>query len=285
MRRGATLLVFLLAGAVAARAADAGGGAVPETVSIPSGTFIAGSDRPEREAAYQLDEQAYGHSRTRQWKWYEDEGERREIETGAYRVTRTPITNDQYLAFVRETGHRVPDVDRVTWKGYGLIHPFERTRRHVWKNGKPPSGRGNHPVVMVSHADARAYAAWLSEKTGLTWRLPSEPEWEKAARGADGRRFPWGNDYNASLLNSHDRGPFDTISVGTYPAGVSPYGLVDAAGQVFEWTATAKGARRYIVKGGSWDDKGCGVCRPAARHSRPQGIKHILIGFRLVAEP
>jgi len=278
-------MLFLLASTIANTTANAGGGAIPETITIPSGPFVTGSDRAERETAYWLDERAYGHSRTWEWKWYEDEGERREVETGAYRITRTPITNDQYFAFVREAGHRAPDVDRKTWKGYGLIHPYERTRRHMWKNGKPPLGRGNHPVVMVSHADARAYAAWLSEKTGLTWRLPSEPEWEKAARGADGRRFPWGNDYDASLLNSHDKGPFDTVGVGTYPAGTSPYGLVDAAGQVFEWTATPKGSGRYIVKGGSWDDKGCGVCRPAARHSRPQGIKHILIGFRLVSDP
>jgi len=285
MKQPAILLILFLTIAVVDTLARAGSGDVPETITIPSGTFYAGSDRAEREAAYRLDERAYGHSRTREWKWYEDEGERRQVETAVFRITRTPITNDQYLAFVREAGHRAPDVDRATWKGYGLIHPYERTRRHAWKNGKPPSGRGDHPVVMVSHADARAYAAWLSRKTGRAWRLPSESEWEKAARGADGRRFPWGREYDASLLNSHDQGPFDTISVGTYPGGVSPYGLVDAAGQVFEWTATPKGAGRYIVKGGSWDDKGCGVCRPAARHSRPQGIKHILIGFRLVSEP
>jgi formylglycine-generating enzyme required for sulfatase activity len=72
--------------------------------------------------------------------------------------------------------------------------------------------------------------------------------------------------------------------VGNFPKGASPFGLLDAAGQVFEWTATAAGAGRYLVKGGSWDDKGCGVCRPAARHARAEGIKHILIGFRLVSE-
>jgi formylglycine-generating enzyme required for sulfatase activity len=72
--------------------------------------------------------------------------------------------------------------------------------------------------------------------------------------------------------------------VGRFAAGASPYGVLDAAGQVFEWTATADGAERFVVKGGSWDDKGCGVCRPAARHSRPQSLKHILIGFRVVRE-
>ncbi len=98
----------------------------------------------------------------------------------------------------------------------------------------------------------------------------------------DGRMFPWGGAFEPGLLNSKGRGPFDTEPVGRHPGGKSPFGLLDAAGQVFEWTATAAGEGRFIVKGGSWDDKGCGVCRTAARHGRPEGLKHILIGFRLV---
>jgi formylglycine-generating enzyme required for sulfatase activity len=116
-------------------------------------------------------------------------------------------------------------------------------------------------VVLVSHADAKAYAAWLSAETGLSWRLPSEREWEKAARGSEGWRFPWGDDWDPDRLNSHDGGPFDTLPVGS-----------------------AAGDLRYIVKGGSWDDSGCGICRPAARHARAATLKHILIGFRLVTE-
>ena len=149
----------------------------------------------------------------------------------------------------------------------------------------PLSGREDHPVVLVSHSDAIAYATWLSRETGQLWRLPSEAEWEKAVRGTDGRRFPWGDAFDPARLNSHDEGPFDTVPVGRIRAGASPYGLLDGAGQVFEWTATPAGPGRHIVKGGSWDDKGCGVCRPAARHGRPDNIKHILIGFRLVREP
>ncbi|MBK18476.1 MAG: hypothetical protein CMM52_06535 [Rhodospirillaceae bacterium] len=256
----------------------------PETVSIPAGPFIRGSDRAEREAAYRLDERAYGHSVTRQRKWYEDERRRTE-ETNAFAITRTTITNRDYARFVGETGHRVPNVDIKTWKSYGLIHPYPRTRRHAWKSGVPPKGRSNHPVVMVSHSDAMAYARWLSKKTGRVWRLPTENEWEKAARGTDGRRFPWGNKFDPKRLNSHDSGPFDTRPVGQYLSGRSPYGLLDGAGQVFEWTASSAGKARYIVKGGSWDDKGCGICRPAARHGRPEYLKHILVGFRLVREP
>ena len=113
---------------------------------------------------------------------------------------------------------------------------------------------------MVSFQDATAYAAWLSRKTGQKWRLPAELEWEKAARGADGRRFPWGDTFDAKLTNSHDAGPFDTLLVEQCPKGASPYGLLDAAGQVFEWTEAVPGKKRAIVKGGSWDDRGCRVC-------------------------
>lgn len=283
-RIGATGLAVILLQPAAA-ALTAGPGADPPVLAVPAGPFVAGSDRAEREAAYRLDELAYGHDVTRRGAWYEGEAERTTRETVAFEIMRTPVTNDQYAAFVAATGHPVPDVNPATWAGYGLIHPYERTRRHAWRDGRPPPGRGDHPVVLVSHADAVAYAAWLSRQTGRRWRLPTEAEWEKAARGADGRRYPWGDAFLADRLNSHDAGPFDTLPVGAFAAGASPYGVLDMAGQVFEWTATPAGSGRYLVKGGSWDDSGCGVCRPAARHGRPADLRHILIGFRLVREP
>jgi formylglycine-generating enzyme required for sulfatase activity len=273
------------AACIPARATSSASIPIPDLVSIPAGPFIVGSDRAEREAAYRLDEAAYHHSRTREGKWYENEPARHSETLPAFEMTRTPITNRQYAAFVAATGHRAPDVDPDTWRGYHLIHPYKRTRRHAWSTGAPPEGRADHPVVLVSHADAVAYADWLSSVTGRRWRLPTEAEWEKAARGTDGRRFPWGDDWDPDKLNSHDRGPFDTVPVGSFPDGASPFGLLDAAGQVYEWTATpAAGANRFVVKGGSWDDSGCGICRPAARHGRPADLKHIIVGFRLVAE-
>lgn len=258
---------------------------VPAVIEVPAGPYIAGSNAAEREAAYRLDERGYGHSVTRKQGWYDDEAPRRRVTLPGFSIAATPITNRQYLAFVAATGHRAPDVDAKTWAGYRLIHPYRRTRKFAWAGGRPPAGRLGHPVVMVSQPDAIAYADWLTRVTKWRWRLPSEREWEKAARGTDGRWFPWGNRFDARLLNSHDGGPFDTRAVGSYPAGASPFGLLDAAGQVFEWTATLQRRGRTIVKGGSWDDRGCGICRPAARHGRPQGIKHILIGFRLIREP
>jgi toxoflavin biosynthesis protein ToxD len=99
------------------------------------------------------------------------------------------------------------------------------------------------------------------------------------------RHLPVGDEWDPALLNSADQGPLDTMPVGSFPDGASPFGMLDAAGQVFEWTASSGGNGRYVVKGGSWSDKGCGVCRPAAGQSRPDGLKHILIGFRLVRAP
>ena len=273
------MCVMLLPGGVAWS-----GDLEPGMISIPAGPFVRGSDRAEREAAYRLDEAAYGHSVTRESRWYESEAVRGTVDTGAYEISVTQITNAQYAHFIDDTGRSAPGVSSETWCNYGLIHPYERTRRHFWRAGKPPQGREDHPVVLVSHDDAVAYAEWLGERTGGQWRLPTETEWEKAARGTDGRRFPWGETYDASRLNSHDAGPFDTLPVGSFRSGDSPFGMIDPAGQVFEWTATSGGKGRYVVKGGSWDDSGCGICRPAARHTRPEYLKHILIGFRLVRE-
>ncbi len=256
----------------------------PSLVTIPAGEFIFGSDQKQREYGYQLDEKAYGHSVTRQQGWYDDEAKLQKVFLPEYQITKTAITNGQYEKFLAETRNRRPWVGADTWAGYKLVHPYSRAQRHNWSGRKAPAGRRNHPVVLVAYKDVLAYADWLSKKTGDTWRLPSEKEWEKAARGTDGRYFPWGDKYDPNLLNSNDKGPFDTMPVGSFDKGASPFGLLDGAGQVFEWTSTPVGKNRHRVKGGSWDDKGCGVCRAAASHSRPDYLKHILVGFRLVRE-
>lgn len=256
----------------------------PETVLIAAGPFLMGSTRAEKNYGYQLDEAAYGHSVTRDQNWYENEAEKKTVTLPAYRISRHLVTNADYAAFIKETGHAAPAVSQETWDSYGLIHPYERTLKFQWKQGAPDPARRDHPVVLIDHMSAVAYADWLSEKTGKSWRLPTAAEWEKAARGTEGAIFPWGNQYDPGKLNSHDAGPFDTLPVGRFESGISPFGLTDVAGQVFEWTATPAGKGRYVVKGGSWDDKGCGVCRAAAWHTRPVDLKHILVGFRVVQE-
>ena len=195
---------------------------IPDVVQIPAGKFIQGSSQEEREYAYSIDEKAYGHDVTRQQKWYAREFPTRQVHVKSYAIGRTPITNAQYANFVKDTGHLAPFVDEETWETYGLIHPYHRVKSYLWHGDKSPKGKENHPVVLVSYKDAQAYVAWLSQKTGQRWRLPHESQWEKAARGDKGNIFPWGNQFQASYLNSHDKGPFKTMPVGSFPQGVKP---------------------------------------------------------------
>lgn len=271
------LAAMTLPGSVRAQSADI---PFPDVAEIPAGWFFQGSDMIERQYAYQIDEQVYGNDISRRNRWYDIEVEKWRIYLPGFFIMKTPVTNDQYAAFIRDTGRAAPDISAEDWESLGLIYGYDATRPFAWKNGKPPRGKGNHPVVLVSWRDAQDYATWLSARTGIKWRIPEEIYWEKAVRGADGIFYPWGNIYDPLQLNSADRGPFDTMPVGQFDAG--PYGLYDGAGQVFEWTATSLQAGYRIVKGGSWDDRGCGVCRPAARHGRPEHMQHILIGFRLM---
>ncbi|MFQ5471060.1 MAG: formylglycine-generating enzyme family protein [Gammaproteobacteria bacterium] len=262
---------------------SAAGEISPGLIAIPAGDFIMGSTAGEREYGYALDEQR-GSDASRYYHWFENEI-RRYMSVEKYYIDRYLVTNSQYQRFVLETGHMTPRVDLDTWKHYGFIHSFDETRRFQWHENGFPSERGHHPVVLVSAQDASSFCHWRGNKNSQTTRLPTEQEWEKAARGVQGNYFPWGNEFDAERLNSMDKGPYDTQEVGMYPNGVSPFGMHDAAGMVFEWTATAcpNNTSASVVKGGSWDDYP-GVTRPAARHCRDNKIKHILIGFRCVVE-
>jgi len=195
----------------------------PKTIVIPAGSFMTGSSPKEKEYAYSIDEKAYGHSVTRNQQWYAGEALPKKIFLREYHIMVTPVTNSAYAQFISETGHPLPQVKEKTWTSYGLIHSFKTTRPYQWTNETPPKSRKNHPVVLVSHDDATLYAKWLSHKTGQTWRLPIEHEWEKAARGTDGRYFPWGNRFEPSKLNSHDLGKFSTTEVGHFPGGGKLY--------------------------------------------------------------
>lgn len=254
-------------------------------ISAPDNRFVFGSSAYERAEAYGIDQQAYDSDITLKQHWYDYEIPRQERHILPFEMSLTPITNFQYAAFLKANPtYPVPHVDAVTWQTYGLQHPFERTKKYQWDviTRTPPLGRENHPVVLVNITDAQAYAHWLSEVTGDVWRLPSEEEWELGGAGAQGLAYPWGQILDADAANTADNGPFDTLPVGSFPHGASPFGLLDMAGQVYEWTKTPGEKGRYTVKGGSWDDRGCGICRTSARHHRPADMKHILIGFRLV---
>src|SRR5262245_61896688 len=119
-------------------------------------------------------------------------------------ISRFAVTQDEYARFVRETGYPAPSIrglPMVTFGGRDALFR-ELAAPYVWEDGKPPAGRGGHPVVPGRDDDTQAYCQWLSEKLGRVVRLPSEAEWEKAARGGlEGQRYPWGSDIDSAQCN------------------------------------------------------------------------------------
>jgi formylglycine-generating enzyme required for sulfatase activity len=173
-----------------------------ELVRIPAGEFLMGSD-PSIDRLARDDEQP-----------------QHPLHLPDYYIGKTPVTNVQYAAFVQMTRHKKPN---------------------HWKKGKIPNGRENHPVVWISWKDAVAFCKWLSQETGQPFRLPTEAEWEKAARGTDGRIYPWDNQWDAKRCNTSESGVGQTTPVDAYPNGASPYGVLDMAGNVWEWALSLWG--------------------------------------------
>ena len=247
-----------------------------QQVYIPAGTFWMGSSRDEREYAYRLD-----RGITRNYGWYEKE-QRKLITTADFCIDRFPTTNAQYRTFIERTRRPAPFISESAYRAQGfLVHPYDKVKAFIWLDGSFPQGKGDHPVVLVSHRDAEEYCAWIGPIAKRNSRLPTESEWEKAARGTSGRYFPWGNEWKPKNLNSGERYK-TTTSVGLFPDGQSPYGVYDMVGNVFEWTGS-QWDKNFVVKGCSWDDLP-GTCRAAMRHGRPPQSKHILIGFRCASD-
>jgi len=180
----------------------------PEMILIPAGEFLMGSD-PKKDK----------HAR-------ENEQPQHTLYLPDYYLAKTPVTNTQYAAFVQATDYRPPQRSEDWAKPYN------------WNGQIPPKGKENHPVVLVSWDDAVAYCHWLAEATGKLYHLPTEAEWEKGARGTDGRIYPWGNEWDAKKCNAYESKKDSTTPVDAYPAGASVYGLLDMAGNVWEWCST-----------------------------------------------
>jgi len=176
-----------------------------------------------------------------------------------------PVTNEDYLSFVEETGHYVPFLDE------------EWAIANCWQDGHYPSGKGRHPVVLVNFEDASEYASWVGK------RLPSDKEWEKASRGIDGRDYPWGEDFIRGNCNTRESGIGTTIKAGQYPNGVSPYSCLDMAGNVWEWTSSEESPDRLIIKGGSFT-RNYLAAQCAYKSAVPISHKGIDIGFRCVRD-
>jgi formylglycine-generating enzyme required for sulfatase activity/tRNA A-37 threonylcarbamoyl transferase component Bud32 len=248
-------------------------------IHIPAGSFTMGSDDPQVKDA--------GHPQHR-------------VALGAYAIARAPVTQREYARFIADN----PD--------YPVPHsPMRFAQPYNWDRRRrtPPKGLEEHPVVLVTWEDARAYCAWLREVTGYPCRLPTEAEWEKAARWDPkaewARRYPWGEalapdeDKTRANVDAHGALRLATSPVGQYsPQGDSPYGLVDMAGNVWEWTGSLYRPYPYdaddgreapdaggerVVRGGAYDE-GPLLARCAWRNGVKPDLRLANIGFRVACD-
>jgi serine/threonine-protein kinase len=238
-------------------------GVTMEFVRVPAGEFLMGSDKAIDKKASQ--------NECPQHKVFLDE----------YLIGKHPVTNLQYQVFVQSTGHQAPP---------------------HWERGQIPRDKEQHPVVYVSWQDAAIFCEWLSQAAGRAARLPTEAEWEKAARGSDGRIFPWGNDLPDKTRCNFGLNVNDTTPVGRYsPMGDSPYSCADMAGNVWEWAADWYDGEYYAsspsrnpsgpasggfraLRGGSWFDFGLNL-RVANRGRLDPSYRYGSIGFRCALSP
>lgn len=218
-----------------------------------------------------------------------DEKPVRQIYLDEFMMGKYPVTNQEFRAFIDDKGYETKDYwTPEGWQWLKKENIFEPYYWHDRKWNGP-----NFSVVAVSWYEAAAYAAWLSKKTGNQYCLPTEAQWEKASRGRDGLVYPWGNTFDKNKCNSFEDELGRTSPVGIFPAGASPYGCLDMAGNVLEWCfdwyeenyykkspsknppGPARGSFR-VLRGGGWN------CRAAYRgYGRPAGRGYD-VGFRVV---
>ncbi len=230
-----------------------------EMILISAGSFLMGTTS---EQIAELSSRFGYHP-----SWLSHEAPQRDITLPDYKIDKYPVTNKQYHEFCQATGHTFPE---------------------HWANAAPQAEIGMHPVRFVNKDDALAYAKWAGK------RLPTEAEWEKAARGTDGRLFPWGNEFNAKACcwNRPEDNTLTTDPVDAHPAGASPYGLMDMAGNLFEWCndgpadeSNLDRAVKYsaFLKGGAWITTEILDLRPAARNNSGHiNNKSAFYGFRCI---
>lgn len=191
----------------------------------------------------------------------------------AFFMDRTEVTNAEYAMFIAETKHAPPTKD--------------------WVANKPPTGQEMWPVSNVSIEDVNAFSAWRSKRDKVSYRLPTEEEWEYAARnGSQGTSYPWGNQWSDDRANLDTNSP---KSVGSYPLGASRVGIVDLIGNVWEWTSSKAVAypgnniskvssKNWVIRGGAYNEPGSGpeAITATRRSFVAPSVKNPTIGFRLV---
>ena len=202
----------------------------------------------------------------------------RSVLLDAYAIGTYQVTNAQYAQFVDATGYTPPKFC-----------------------GEPHLNALNFPVVGVSWQDAMNFLEWLNTLENAEYRLPTEAEWEKAARGIDGREYPWGDVWDASRANTSESGNKQLMPVGSYPDGVSPYGCYNMAGNAYDWCSdwfhmeTYKYSpaenplgpdegRRKVIRGGSWIARGefAARCPNRAAYEPIQAIHSV--SFRIAMD-
>jgi formylglycine-generating enzyme required for sulfatase activity len=234
----------------------------------------------------------------------EDERPVHRVYVSEFLIGRYAVTYDDYARFVRATGYPPPAVrglPLITVGGReGLFN--ELAEPYAWETPEPPPGRGSHPVVLIRYDDALAYCQWRSDELGRVVRLPTEAEWEKAARGGvEGQRYSWGQEFDASQCNYLAEGTVKRQR-GTRPTGTyapNGFGLYDMIGNVWEWVSDWHAPDYYglgeardprgpdsgnmrIVRGGSWVNDDVSMLRCAYRHKVPPDTYAYSMGFRIV---
>ncbi|HEX5741148.1 MAG TPA: SUMF1/EgtB/PvdO family nonheme iron enzyme [Pilimelia sp.] len=212
--RRAPLAVRLAAGQVLAAQGDPRLTDPPRVCAVPGGAVTLGTPAAKVAAAVA----AWRHVGVEP-AWIAKETPAHTVTLRPYWIATYPVTNGEYLRFLRDTGHL--------------------RRPRTWYLGAYPWDRANHPVAGVTPDDADAYAAWLTARAGHPWRLPTEAEWEHAAAGPDGREHPWGAEFDPGAANTRETGVHTTTPVGAFPAGRSWCGAMDMGGNVEEFVADA----------------------------------------------
>lgn len=227
-----------------------------EMVLIPAGTFLFGSREDDKMAS-------------------SDEKPQRTIHLDDYYMDLYPVTNRQYCEFLNQ---EKPDSGLLNkWMRIDGSFQKEKCRINQLKQSYTvDKGYENHPVIYVSWYGAEAYAKWAGK------RLPTEQEWEKAARGTRGQIYPWGDEFDTKRCNSGLSGMDMTSPVDRYPEGISPYGCFDMAGNVWEWTSSFYNQNNgpYVLRGGSWYFGNVDIFRCAVRYYCDPFGRNFFIGFR-----
>ncbi len=231
-----------------------------DMVHIPAGEFAQGSTNNQIDDVHNACVRADPYKQC--WRSaLEDELPQREVYVNEFYIDKYEVTNAQYAECVQAGA---------------CAAPAPRSS-NTHSNYFDDPNYANYPVIYVNWHDANSYCRWAGK------RLPTEVEWEKAARGIDGRQWPWGNDYSTQKANVRAPGTApdaqDTMQVDRYPDGSSPYGAVNMVGNVWEWVADSYSSEKKTIRGGSWNSN-ISSARAASRAGAPPGERYFDIGFR-----